>query len=331
MDSSLARLDLNLLAMFDMLMQERNVTRAAERLHLSQSTVSHALGRLRVALDDPLFVISRREMMPTERAKALAGPVRQALAMLEQGLRQAKGFDPASAQRVFRIATPGSVEHGLVPQLVDRLHLQAPHCRLEVCELADSNYERELEKGELDLVIGFAGANHLSPRLWREEWFTNPLVCLSPLDSALPEVLTPRDLVTRPHIHTSSWGHSQAMVDLWLTRFGVERELAVRLPSFMAVPPLMATGRYLVVVPEMIGSHICHYSPLRLHQLNPAIPIVYLMAGHPLTAHDEAIGWFKGLLHQLVFDRYGDDALGSPAQRAGANYPGAIVGAIPPR
>ncbi|MCE9848590.1 LysR family transcriptional regulator [Aeromonas allosaccharophila] len=316
MDSSLARLDLNLLAVFDMLMQERNVTRAAERLHLSQSTVSHALGRLRVALDDPLFVMSRREMMPTERAKALAGPVRQALAMLEQGLRQAKGFDPATARRIFRIATPGSVEHGLVPVLVDRLHRQAPHCRLEVCELADSNYERELEKGELDLVIGFAGANHLSPRLWREEWFNNPLVCLSPLGSELPDVLTPVELVSRPHIHTSSWGHSQAMVELWLARFGVERELGVRLPSFMAVPPLMATGRYLVVVPEMIGRHFCRYYPLRMHQLDPSIPIVYLMAGHPLTAHDEAIGWFKSLLHQLVFDLYGDDALGTPAQRS---------------
>ncbi|MFQ1851503.1 LysR substrate-binding domain-containing protein [Aeromonas veronii] len=315
MDSSLARLDLNLLAVFDMLMQERNVTRAAERLHLSQSTVSHALGRLRVALDDPLFVMSRREMMPTERAKALAGPVRQALAMLEQGLRQAKGFDPATARRIFRISTPGSVEHGLVPVLVDRLHRQAPHCRLEVCELADSDYERELEKGELDLVIGFAGANHLSPRLWREEWFNNPLVCLSPLGSELPDVLTPVELVSRPHIHTSSWGHSQAMVELWLARFGVERELGVRLPSFMAVPPLMATGRYLVVVPEMIGRHFCRYYPLRMHQLDPAIPIVYLMAGHPLTAHDEAIGWFKSLLHQLVFDLYGDDALGTPAQR----------------
>ena len=315
MDSSLARLDLNLLAVFDMLMQERNVTRAAERLHLSQSTVSHALGRLRVALDDPLFVMSRREMMPTERAKALAGPVRQALAMLEQGLRQAKGFDPATARRIFRIATPGSVEHGLVPVLVERLHRQAPHCRLEVCELADSDYERELEKGELDLVIGFSGANHLSPRLWREEWFNNPLVCLSPLGSELPDVLTPVELVSRPHIHTSSWGHSQAMVELWLARFGGERELGVRLPSFMAVPPLMATGRYLVVVPEMIGRHFCRYYPLRMHQLDPAIPIVYLMAGHPLTAHDEAIGWFKSLLHQLVFDLYGDDALGTPAQR----------------
>ena len=105
------------------------------------------------------------------------------------------------------------------------------------------------------------------------------------------------------------------MVDLWLARFGVARELGVRLPSFMAVPQLMATGRYLVVVPEMIGRHFCRHYPLRLHQLEPAIPIVYLMAGHPLSAHDEAIGWFKGLLHRLAFERYGADALGAPTQR----------------
>ena len=152
--------------------------------------------------------------------------------------------------------------------------------------------------------------------MWREAWFNNPLVCLSPLDGELPEVLGPTELVSRPHIHTSSWGHSQAMVELWLARFGLARELGVRLPSFMAVPPLMATGRYLVVVPEMIGRHFCRYYPLRMHQLEPAIPIVYLMAGHPLTAHDEAISWFKGLLHQLAFDLYGEEALGAAAQRS---------------
>jgi DNA-binding transcriptional LysR family regulator len=316
MDIPLARLDLNLLTVFDMLMQARNVTRAAEQLHLSQSTVSHALARLRQALDDPLFVMSRREMVPTERAQALAGPVRQALAMLEQGLRQVTGFEPATARRVFRIATPGSVEHDVVPVLVSYLHQHAPLCRLDVCELADRDYERELEKGELDLVIGFADANHLSVRLWQEPWFSNPLVCLSPLNSGLPDRLTPSDLVSRPHIHTSSWGHSQAMVEQSLARVGLVRELGVRLPSFMAVPPLMATGRYLAVVPEMIGRHFCQHYPLRMHQLVPAIPIVYLLAGHPLTAHDAAINWFKDVLHQLAADRYGTAAFGAIAPTA---------------
>ena len=129
-------------------MQERNVTRAAERLHLSQSTVSHALGRLRQALDDPLFVMSRREMMPTERAKALASPVRQALAMLGAGgcvgprdsTRQAPGGSFASPPRA-RWST------AWCRCWWEWMVRQAPHCRLEVCELADSDYERELEKG----------------------------------------------------------------------------------------------------------------------------------------------------------------------------------------
>lgn len=314
MDTPLARLDLNLLTVFDVLMQERHVTRAAERLHLSQSTVSHALARLRQALDDPLFVMTRREMVPTERARALAGPVRIALATLEQGLRQTDAFDPATARRVFRLATPGSVEHGLLPAMVERLWQLAPHCRIELCELADSDYERELEKGELDLVIGFAAANHLSPRLWREPWFCNPLVCLSPLDSDVPERVTPHDLAAYPHIHTSSWGHSQAMVDHWLAEQGMTRELGVRVPSFMAVPQLMASGRYLVVVPELIGRYFCQHYPLQQHPLEPELPILYVMAGHPLSNHDSAICWLRAQLHQLAEECFGPLPPGVSAQ-----------------
>ena len=112
-----------------------------------------------------------------------------------------------------------------MPVLVEWMVQQAPHCRLEVCELADSDYERELEKGELDLVIGFAGANHLSPRLWREEWFSNPLVCLSPSAAPCPTCWGRENWSAAPISTPPSWGHSQAMVDLWLARFGVEREL----------------------------------------------------------------------------------------------------------
>lgn len=115
MELPLSRLDLNLLTVFDMLMQERNVTRAAERLHLSQSTVSHALGRLRQALDDPLFVMSRREMMPTERAKALASPVRQALAMLEQTNEIVRRFNTLVGKEVLTECQPILSDTGRLP------------------------------------------------------------------------------------------------------------------------------------------------------------------------------------------------------------------------
>src|SRR5699024_407643 len=102
MDNLYQRLDLNLLRVFDVLMQHRNVTRAAEQLNLSQATVRHALARLRQALEDPVFLMAHKEMTPTPRALALATPVRQALVLLEQGLRQSSDFDPHTSQRTFR-------------------------------------------------------------------------------------------------------------------------------------------------------------------------------------------------------------------------------------
>ncbi|MGL5948874.1 MAG: LysR family transcriptional regulator [Aeromonas sp.] len=300
MTDPLTKLDLNLLRVFDTLMQERHVTRAAQTLHLSQSTVSHALARLRQSLDDPLFIISRRAMLPTTRALALATPVRQALALLEQGLRQVAEFAPHSSERSFRLALSGSIEYGLLPDLVARLAQRAPLCRLEVCELIDIDYERELERGALDLVIGLAGANRFSSRLQQTAWFSEPLVCLSPALSDLPNTLNASDMLRWPHIHTSSWGHSQARLDAWLAQAEVTRQIAVRLPSFLAVPALMASGRYLVVLPQMIGRDFAARYNLRCHALTPAMAIEYVLVEHPLSQHDAALAWLKDQLHALV-------------------------------
>ncbi|OYD24330.1 LysR family transcriptional regulator [Oceanimonas baumannii] len=298
MDNLFQRLDLNLLRVFDVLMQSRNVTRAAERLNLSQSTVSHALARLRQALDDPLFVMTRKEMRPTQRALVLAAPVRQALILLEQGVRQSAGFDPASSQRTFRLAVPSSIEHGVVPQLVELLHRKAPGCRLAVSELINSDYEDALARAELDLVVSFAGADHLSERLLTDTWFRNPMVCLSGKDSGLPGIIEPAQLVSWSHVSTSNWGHNQTLVESWLSEKGLARHIGVWVPSFEALPRLLATGRYLAMVPELIGRDLCYYYPLQAHSLNEPLHSTYVLAQHPLTEFDPALVWFKGLLKE---------------------------------
>ncbi|PSJ45239.1 LysR family transcriptional regulator [Zobellella endophytica] len=307
MDNLYQRLDLNLLRVFDVLMQCRNVTRAAERLNLSQSTVSHALARLRQALGDPLFVMARKEMRPTGRALALAAPVRQALALLEQGVRQSAVFDPASSTRTFRMAVPSSIEHGAVPELVELLHRRAPGCRLAVSELVHSDYEETLSRGGLDLVVGFAGAGHLSPRLLFAPWFDNPMVCLAARDSGLPARLTPAELVSWSHVSTSTWGHNQILVNNWLKQKGRERHIGVWVPSFEALPKLLATGRYLAVVPELIARDFCRYYPLRQHALSEPLLSTYVLAQHPLTEFDPALVWFRQLL-----DEVGDRLCRSP-------------------
>ena len=301
----LSRLDLNLLRVFDLLMQERSVTRVAGLLHVSQSTVSHSLNRLRQALDDPLFILTRKEMQPTARARTLAGPVREALNLLEQGLRLSAPFDAGSSDRVFNLAVSGSIEHGVIPRLVEHLHNTAPRTRLQVFELTSSDYEMELEKGELDLVVGFAGGRHLSPRLITESWFDAELMCLAPEQHqvAEPSRITAGELVALPHVNTSSWGHSQTLVDQWLASRGQQRQIGVQVPSFISVPQLLAAGRYLVVVPDVIAVYFSRYFPLKSLAITDIdVRVQYVLASHPLHQHDPAIVWLKQQLQAVMTD-----------------------------
>jgi DNA-binding transcriptional LysR family regulator len=303
--TNLNRLDLNLLRIFDKLMQERSVSRAAQSLHLSQSTVSHALKRLRTSMDDPLFVMTNKEMKPTARALVLASPVHQALNLLEQGLKHAHSFDPKASQRVFNIAVSASIEYGILPGLFEHLYQRAPGCKLQVSELLNTDYERELESGELDLVVGFADSGLFSPKLIIEPWFDDTLTCLAPKSLELEcnpgeDIIGVDALLALPHIYTSSWGHSQTLFDQWLAGRGQHRQIGVQVPTFTAVPKLLASGRYLVVLPEMIGRSLCEHYPLHHYRLEEKITTRYVMAFHPLSACDPAIEWFRDQLHMLT-------------------------------
>ena len=124
--------DLNLLIALNVLMEERNVTRAADRLDLTQSAASRMLGRLRATFDDPLFVRTSRGLTPTKRALDLAGPLREYLAGLEKLLLERGNFDPATAQRRFRIAAIDYVQATLLAPLVAKLQRQAPQIDFEI-------------------------------------------------------------------------------------------------------------------------------------------------------------------------------------------------------
>ena len=146
------RLDLNLLVVFDALMHERNVTRAARRLFLSQPAVSHALSRLRASLGDPLFVRNGRDMTPTARAEALIPVVRPLLAGLDEALH-GSSFSPASLDQTFRLALPDIAEWVVVPRLLPRLREEAPRVRLALHEIDLDEFQDQMARGELDAAL----------------------------------------------------------------------------------------------------------------------------------------------------------------------------------
>lgn len=149
---NIARLDLNLLVVFDALMAERNVTRAARRVFLSQPAVSHALARLRTSLDDPLFVRNGRDMVPTPRAEALALVVRPLLEGLAGGL-EGPAFSAGQVDQVFRLGMPDVVELVLLPRLLPLLAKEAPRARIAVQDLELESFQARLAAGELDAAI----------------------------------------------------------------------------------------------------------------------------------------------------------------------------------
>ena len=146
--------DLNLLRVLDALLRERNVSRAAERLSLSQPAVSNALNRLRELLDDPLLVRAGRAMQPTPRALALEAPIRHALQQIEHSLIAGEAFDPARSQQRFRIAVTDYVELVCMPALMRRLAEHAPGIQLAIQHLTPTLPVEALDNGEVDLVLG---------------------------------------------------------------------------------------------------------------------------------------------------------------------------------
>src|SRR3984957_16572625 len=156
-ERNLRTVDLNLLVVFDALMAERNVTRAAERNGLSQPAVSKALNRLRYLFDDPLFVRRDRAMEPTSRARELAGPIHSALADISRTLTLPAAFEPAIAKATIKIATIDLYHTKLLPSLVQHLRQHAPFVDLQVRANDCSHIYEQLAAEEIDIAFAPLG------------------------------------------------------------------------------------------------------------------------------------------------------------------------------
>lgn len=166
----LDRFDLNLLVALDTLVEERSVTASAHRLHLTQSAMSGALARLRIAFDDPLLVRHGRGMVPTPAALALAPRVKDMLARLRQLIEPEQRFDPETSVRTFRVVASDYISTVLLAPLIRRLEAQAPQVRVEIT-LPSEGAARMLSNGELDLLLTpeeFVQRDHPSVLLFEE-------------------------------------------------------------------------------------------------------------------------------------------------------------------
>ncbi|WP_194790456.1 LysR family transcriptional regulator [Pseudomonas sp. UFMG81] len=262
MHNSLRRLDLNLLVTLDALLAEHNVTRAAERLHLSQPTVSVQLARLREALGDPLLLPGPRGMRPTARAEALRMPLAQALEALRLAIAGDEPFDPAQARITWRVCATDYTEATILLPALSALRAQAPGTRLAILDMNPPTLVRKAELGELDLAF------HISidapPGLRQKPLFTDRYVLAGRADHPrLRRRPTLKQFCALEHVIVSpDGGGFVGPTDHALAEQGVKRNVVMSVPRFSGVAAMLASSDLVAMLPQ------------RLVAGNPALAVV---------------------------------------------------------
>lgn len=295
---NISTFDLNLLRVMDALLHERNVSRAAERLALSQPAVSNALGRLRQLLDDPLLVRVGRSMQPTPRALELEAPIRAALQQIEQSLGESLRFDPASSHQHFRIALTDYVELVCMPRLLQQLAVEAPHVRIETQQLSPHLPAEALDKGDLDLALGrFAD---VPPRFVCRPWTSETLQLVVRRDHPLVKRAPGLEhFLSLRHLWVHG-GQTKGMVDQWLAGQGLQRQIAYTTPNYLQAAHIVAATDLVAVLPTQLARHFATLLPLQLYELPFHLGSFHLeITSLALRERDTALHWLIGKIQRL--------------------------------
>lgn len=289
--------DLNLLVTLRAVLREGSVRKAAVRLRVTQSAVSHALRRLRDAVGDPLVVATRDGVVPTALGARIGEAIERSLSDLEASLQRARGFDPTIAHRTFTLASADLAELVLLPGLVTRLSAKAPGIHIAVRPPPDS-LDAALEK-ELDLALGVIASD--TGRLRRRALFRDHFVCVLRRDH--PAAKRPLDLGTwlaLRHVAVAPRG-GRTLVDHALDARGLARTIAVQVPHFLIAPILVADSDLALTLPSLVAARVARTLPLTV--VEPPLeltPFTIHAAWHERLQDDPAHAFLRSELFAVA-------------------------------
>jgi DNA-binding transcriptional LysR family regulator len=295
-------LDLNLFHVFDAVLREKSVTRAGERVGLSQPAMSNALARLRKLFGDPLFLRTPGGMNPTPYAERLAEPVRRALDLLELTLREQAGFDPAVSTRTFRFHMSDIGEVVFLPPLLERLKRDAPGARVEVAQYPVEGIREALETGKIDAALGFMpelGGGIAQRRLFRDRY-----VCLVRDDHPLiRRGMSAAQFRAVRHVLIASSGTGHEVVERMLEEQGLRGNIALRVPHFMVVPMILARTDLVCTVPLQLAQAFGASDRFRMLEVPLALPAFDVrLLWHERFEQEPGNRWLRGQLLDLFLE-----------------------------
>lgn len=291
--------DLNLLAVFDAVYRSRSVSLAAENLGLSQPAVSNALRRLRAQLNDQLFVRTGQGMLPTPFAQELGETVREAMARLDAGLRQRRGFAPDTERRTFTITMSDIGEVVFLPPLLDLCRREAPGIAIRAVQLDAQATQEALASGEVDLAVGFIP--NLSTGVRQQLLFETDYVCMTRADHpSIGAKISRRQFAEAGQALAEAAGTGHYLVERGLERAGLLDRVVLRVPHFLALPLIVAETDLVATVTRPLGEVFRRRAAIRLieHPLDfPGLPIRQFW--HERYHDDPASQWLRGAFLRL--------------------------------
>lgn len=302
MISNLRQLDLNLLLVFDALMQEQNLSRAALRLHLSQSTVSNALSRLREQLGEPLFNRTARGMTPTAQAHLIHGPVRQALHLLQVGLSQQDALAP-EADLSFRLSMNDYVLASFLPDLFAHLKSLAPQIVLTVQRDDAESIPKRLAFGELDLAIDYL--NFDDPDLRYQPLREEQLVAICRANHPVcQDGLTLEHFQTCQHVAVLPRSGRGSPLEIVLGSARVRRQVKLYVPDYLPIPAIVAQSDLLGTVPQALAQFFAATYALQIFPLPLEMPPVQAsLIWHRQQDMTPGLRWLREQIAKFVQER----------------------------
>jgi DNA-binding transcriptional LysR family regulator len=296
---NISSVNLNLLVAFMALFEELSVTGAARRAGVTQPAMSNTLAQLRALFGDTLFLRHRTGLTATARAKELAEPIRQGLALLQSALMGAS-FEPATSQRRFVLAASDYVELVLLPALLRRLVKEAPHVRLQLRPWGLHEVPPELARGEVDLMLGFY--DKLPPHHCEQKLFEDEYVCV--VRKRHPKVkdrLTLTRYLELSHVLVSARSDSPGSVDRALAALGKTRTIGARVSHFLTVPVLISQTDFVAALDRRVAEVFA--TPLALKLFPPPLELPKGTIGqvwHEQQHTDPAQRWLRQVVAEVA-------------------------------
>lgn len=289
-------LDLNLIVAFEALMSDRSVSRAAQRLNLSQPAMSNALSRLRSYFGDELLIARNKRMYPTPFAETLLPQVRQALETMEGVIATSRHFDPATTNRNFRIMTSDYIATSILFPIVTRLADTAPGVRIELLLPSPRRIEL-LESGGIDLLITLQ--EYVTPELPSERLFEDAYRLVGRAGHpALTDGTTLAVMLAYDHVHVAIGDERlPSFGDAYLDRMGIQRRVAMIAPNFGMLPWLLQDTDWLALLQGRLAAQMARNFPLVA--VAPPLPIPPLMEMaqyHVTRSNDPGLRWLIDLI-----------------------------------